>query len=453
MKTARYILLSIFIIYAALSVYFISINNKVGFLLFYVLILHAVYILFIRDSVTFIKLIIYTIPILGLFPGGKVIVSILLMLPLIVVIYFKQLVNGYRILQGRKDIIFYGMYLMFFGVVISLLNAFLRGIVDFDMVIQTGLLIYELILLLLIISLIDTSDKFGKLLYSMQVPAIVLTSMVILYSIYSNIATIMYTGKNFIFWGVVIHANLVAMILTPLIMLSLPVLLSKKNIINTTIYYMLFTLSMMSLIFTNARGAWVGFFCASCYIFVRLRKSKYLLVMLCIVFVVGLVLSNIVVSRYSHTNKSDMSILARFTIWYAAIKYITSNPLVGLGPDYFRIEKYKLGVPANIGPFNSYSTHNMYLEVAVNYSCLFLIGFLFLLLYSFFYIDKRYKMRGKLNNNIYLLSINAAIIAVSIHVLFDCNIANVSFVTVYVILMALALVLVRRPLVFNTETE
>lgn len=451
MNMLKNIAKSMLLLYAVSAVYFIAVNNILAIAQIFILLLLIFLLFMLKRPFAFIKIIILCIPTIGLFFIGQISKVVVVLLPFIVTIYSRQLMQGYRILLEKKDLIFYGMHLMFIGVIVSIIFAYLRGALNVSMITHAGLLLFELTLLLLYLSNIDTMARLNKLLYVVWMLAAALVALLLIYSMYANIAEGMYSakGKNLHFGGFEIHANLVAMILTPLIMFAIPALLNSKNTLKSGKYYILMAMSVVSLILTNTRGAWVGLFCGVCYTLYRLKKVKYLLIVSGIILVSSAAFGNIILSRYNQTNKFDMAIIERFIIWTVAIRYIVSSPFVGLGPDSFHIEKYRLGVPIYIGPINAYSTHNIFLEMAVNYSCFFLSGFLLLISHCFYLNDKKYISDNKSNNNIYLLSINSALIAVLVNSIFDCNIANISFAVVLVMLVALAVIFTRRPYILD----
>lgn len=455
MITLRKILYIISVLYAIATVYFISVNNIAGLLLLFYLVLVVAFTIFVRTPFSFLKIIVITIPIFGLFFPNTVAKVLLLIMPFVLLIYFKQIKNGLRIINEKKDPIYYGMCFMLLGALLSLSNAFVRGALNIPMVVQTVLLVYALFLILLIMSEVNDENNIIELINTIKVPALFLVAMVVLYAIFFNIGNIIYSSKSksLHLGQYEVNANLIAMILMPIAVLLIPMIIKKKDN-NNFKSILFFMISVSSIILTSSRGAWLGFMSALFYILIRLKKIKYLIYFTSVIVLIGIVFSTTLINRFAQTNKHDVSLLERFVIWQAAIRYIVSSPMVGLGPDAFKFEKYKLGVPITVGPFNSYSAHNIFLEIAANYGGLFLVGFILLMGYCFITIDNRYKSFDKTNDNAnYLLSVNAAIIAILVHSFFDCNLADVSFATILSIFIGITLSLAKNPSLFCVNNE
>lgn len=438
--------------YASLSLGLIIERNIAGEVSLLYLAFFTLFIIYFRNSFNLLMTIICIIPAFNVYHELLSLKLILLMLPVIFLFYLKLFRIGLINIFKNKKIFIVAVLLLTAGLILSLANAFIRGTFDKEMIVQVCLLCYELSVLALIIVSVNTKDKFIKALYILLVPATALIVLVIIYSIYSNIWVILYSvkGKNIEIGDRLIHANLVAMIIMPIMIATFPAILHKKMGFIFFTYIIIFPIAMITLILTSSRGSWVGFIGGMGYLFYKLRRVKYFFIIIIVVLIVGILFSGYVVRRFSQTNKFDGSILERLILWRAAIKYITSSPLIGLGPNYFRIEKYKLGVPANAGPANAYSTHNIILEIFVNYGLLSLMGFII-------FISKLMINNNRLINSVteeqalYNISINAALIATLIHSMFDCNIANVAYMTLLMTLIGLAYVLTTNTSLFKKK--
>lgn len=439
------ILLSLFLGYALISLGLLFERNIAGAILLFYLAFLTIFVVFFRNAFSFVAAVLCLIPALNVFFDLAVIKFILLTLPLVAVIYYRKIMEGLRRIGGARRVIFYAGLMMLAGLLISLANAFIRGALDREMITQVCLLVYQLVVLALVVATVDSGDKFVKVVNLLLVPAVALIALVILYFFFSNITAVYHSvkGKNFEIGDKLIHANLVAMIIMPVMIAAFPVVMRKKIGLSSLLYGLVFPLSLIALILTSSRGAWVGFLCGMGYFFFRLKKMQYVAAIIVIVLIVGAVFGGYVVRRYTQTHKFDGAILERYVLWQAAVKYIASNPLAGLGPNYFRIEKYKLGVPANVGPANAYSTHNIILEMAVNYGVFALVGFVLFVSYLLVVNDRLFNTGGG-TGGYYHLSVNAAIISTMIHSMFDCNIANVGYMTVLMFLLGLSLVLTRK---------
>lgn len=435
---------SIISLLGILALFLLSTDNKIGIVLLVVVYYSFIFTVLNIDQSLILYGLLLTIPFFGMGIGFEAIYAVILMVPFIVVKYHRQLLASYKSLINKVDPISIGLSLMGFGLMVSLVNAIMRGTFDQNMAIQTGYLVVELTIFLLFISLANKRNMFEQILLIIRIPTVIFSVAIIIYAV-GNGFEALFRVKHVSILTIDINSNLPAMMLTPLTMLLLVDTKNIKDRMQSTMHAIAIIASVMAVVMTNSRGAWAGLLCAICYIIIRSKKGKIILLTAIISLLLFVLIGDVILKRFNQTNLRDFAIISRLWIWSIALAYIVTNPFLGLGPNGFCLEKFKWGFPPFLDPNRSFSAHNMYLEFATDFSVLFLIGFLMIAGYVFWKIDFKYRSLSDQDQKQYLLAINAAIITVLVHGLFDCGIANIAIASVMTIIFGLAVVITRKP--------
>jgi O-antigen ligase len=392
----------------------------------------------------FIKIILCALPVLGLLFYWATIKLTILMIPIIILIYYKNISSSFIYMMKERSIVSTSVLLILSGVILSLLNTIIHKNYSLIFIFNLGVVVFGALYFLLIIDSINHKNHLYSIVSLVQLVITLLAIYILLYVIYSNIYMLLYQGKSFNIWLLTMNANAVAMVLVPLTILLSSKVFNVKKRIRSILPASIFMGAIISIILSNSRGAWIGLFCGLAYLFIRLQKLKTIVYIVIIVAISIYLVGNIIVSRFNQTNFRDYSILIRFWIWIVALKYISQNPILGLGPDAFRLEKFKWGFPSYFDPVKVMSTHNIFLEVTVNYGVLFLIGFLLLLFYIISKSNNIIRSCNDYDDKYLILSINASIIALLVHSIFDCGVSNVGILSVIILLFSMAVVVVKN---------
>lgn len=415
-----------------------------GALMLLIMLISGGLLLLREQSLYFNKVILCTIPVLGLLFYWATIKLSLLILPVAYLVYRMKIISGFKYIMSDKNIFSSGIMLMLIGVGLSIVNVIITKSFSMTMLMNIGVIFFGGIIYLITLTSVNSKEELYSLMSIIPMLILVLTIYIILYVIYSNIYMLLYQGKTFNLWIFSMNANAVAMVLVPLTILIMPSLFIQKKNGRDLASFIIFYAAAISIILSNSRGAWIGFLIGLFYIFTRLKKVKTVIIALVFVAIIVFFISDIVIARYNQTNLRDYSILIRFWIWVTALRYFINNPILGLGPDAFRLEKYKWGFPSYFDPSGIMSTHNIFLETLVNYGVFFLIGFLIVIFYLYIEINKIHSRCNNSVDKMNLIAVNAALLGFLVHNVFDCGMSNVGILTVIVFLFSFATIIVKR---------
>ncbi len=100
----------------------------------------------------------------------------------------------------------------------------------------------------------------------------------------------------------------------------------------------------LGVLFSFARGAWIGVFAALVVValLAGARRILYPLIAAAVVAVPAVLLLFGNIARFTLTDSSNLS---RLVIWQAALRVLRDHPLTGIGPDQFLYQDPKYGIP------------------------------------------------------------------------------------------------------------
>ncbi len=183
-----------------------------------------------------------------------------------------------------------------------------------------------------------------------------------------------------------------------------------KKVFLRPIFICLFLLSLIILVLTQSRGAWIGFFFASFFfiiIFSWQKKKKTLVVFLLIFFILSMVFLTILNARPLMTREGDNPLIVRLKTlsnlsgagqlrliwWKNSLDLIKQRPLLGYGPETQELifAKYYQPEYAALEGINQMPdrAHNDFLDVLLISGILGLISYMFLIV-SVFWLGLKY---------------------------------------------------------------
>lgn len=143
-----------------------------------------------------------------------------------------------------------------------------------------------------------------------------------------------------------------------------------------------FAASLLCLVFTWSRGAWLGFLFSTVVFFLIYSKKIFALFVSCIVLIPFLpfVLPDSIINRFSSIgNLADTSTSYRFNIYSGVIRMLDDYWLSGIGtglPAFSQVyPKYSLS-----GIESAPHSHNLFLQIITEHGAIALIVFLFIIL-------------------------------------------------------------------------
>lgn len=204
------------------------------------------------------------------------------------------------------------------------------------------------------------------------------------------------------------------------------------------------------LILSFARGAWIGFIVAVCFLGL-VENKKIIYVTFAVLLILGVVMPHLLEapddilgrlkSIVAFSNSNDLD---RRTIWQAAMLMIRDRPLFGHGLSTF------MGIFPSYGKDYYYLrygiipyAHNCYLQIAAETGIVGLVSFLMLIGTFFFYtIASLPKIKDRFYH-VVLSGISAGIIATLVHSAVDTNLYSLQLSVLFWLMLGLNAALLR----------
>ena len=239
--------------------------------------------------------------------------------------------------------------------------------------------------------------------------------------------------------------------LGPILCLSLS--LSFLKLKNGIKYFLrIETILLLSLLLISlARGAWLGFAAAVCFLGI-LENRKILYVTVAFLLILGIIVPYLIETPLNILGRlksvfvlSDSSSLDRKAIWQAAIRMVKDRPLFGLGYTTFMGNFAKYGkdyyyLKCGIIPY----AHNCYLQIAAETGIVGLLSFLWLIGAFFIHsIRSLMKIKDKFHHAV-LSGISAGIIATLVHSAVDTNLYSLQLSVLFWLMLGINAALQRN---------
>lgn len=164
---------------------------------------------------------------------------------------------------------------------------------------------------------------------------------------------------------------------------------------------------LFNLIFTQSRGAWLGFL-AALVILGLLKEKKFLFISLIIILVIFMFLPNNYTNRFmssfdiEYNLKTNKSNSIRIALWHTSLKMLKDNPINGVGYDNYKdsyIDKYKI---EGVRPFDH--AHNNIFNFAAELGLFGLFSFIYLMYIILKKLIVYYKSETRINLKLFHLS-------------------------------------------------
>ena len=156
------------------------------------------------------------------------------------------------------------------------------------------------------------------------------------------------------------NPNYYATIIEFVVVLCVYALIKKQSGKRKLFYAVVIAMNLIGLYLCDCRTAWVAIFLAVAFMLLINKKYKALGIQLaCGVVFIGLIYFMPSFMPRMDSLSSDLNI--RKSIWSASIQGFTESPLFGLGTDAYS------SIYKEFGGFATYHSHNLYLDVLLNY--------------------------------------------------------------------------------------
>jgi putative inorganic carbon (HCO3(-)) transporter len=194
-------------------------------------------------------------------------------------------------------------------------------------------------------------------------------------------------------------------------------------------------LSLIALLFTYTRAAWLGV-AVSLFIFLfflvkgRLLFKKFVTIVL-LVILVGLVITMVpsYYQKYSFKERiisifkiGSESIAGRLLTWQAAVHMVASKPMLGSGPDTFGLlfPKYRPSSWFKVRQTElTNKAHNNILQMAATTGILGLVAYLWLILVVLFKAFSVYRSSSQETQKVFILALSLGIVAYLVQLQFS----------------------------------
>ncbi len=252
-------------------------------------------------------------------------------------------------------------------------SIFISGIGNWNNEILENKFFYSFIFFFIIINEISSYKELKKILCTMIFSAVIAS----FYGLYQHFYLNMRRVESFSFslsWG-----NFTAVLSIFILIYIIWSDVSKKIKILLGLFELVL---LVNLIFTQSRGAWLGFLTAL-VILGFLKGKKFLFISLIIILVIFMFLPNNYTSRFmssfdiEYDLKTNRSNSVRIALWHTSLEMLKDNPINGVGYDNYRdayLKQYKVKGVRAFG-----HAHNNLLNFAAEMGILGLSSFIYLM--------------------------------------------------------------------------
>ncbi|EKE20841.1 MAG: hypothetical protein ACD_7C00461G0001 [uncultured bacterium] len=224
-------------------------------------------------------------------------------------------------------------------------------------------------------------------------------------------------------------------------LISLGIYFSQKEINHPKNYYLLFSLTIFLTSFlTFSRGGYLGLISGILFFSFFTFKSKlksifntpkklFLTLSTSLILITIIFIPNPVSNRlFSSFNLSEGSNIGRIKTWQQSLEVISNNPILGVG-----LGNYSLAIKPSADYREPIYSHNTFLDIAAETGILNALVWLLLFLFSIINFT-----RGFIKNNDFInLALAAALVALSIHSLFETVIFSVHILPLIILILSL----------------
>ncbi len=253
------------------------------------------------------------------------------------------------------------------------------------------------------------------------------------------------------------NPNVFGEYLIMLIPVALALLITSKRLFNKASYFACFGVSLLALVYTWSRGAWLGCIASMIIFMVIISKraiSFYLLGIFALPVAIPM-LPNSILDRFSSIgNMTDSSTSYRVFIWEASVKMIKDFLFTGIG----------IGTSAFQTVYSEYAlagietaphSHNLYLQVLVETGIFGFLTFVSVVLLFLTKVFSFLKKNNSLNKKIIIGSLTCGIIAFLVQGFTDYVWYNYRVFGMFWIIVAMCVALVNsysNEIIENTES-
>jgi len=350
-------------------------------------------------------------------------------------LYITQFINKNKKFQISTYPISRQIVLLIAALVISFIHAVLRGWFSFHLLRHSYLMIESIVLLLLLMNLFQAKKDLLKASWIIFL-ACIIANLIFLSIAFMHGLVVIFVRRAFLpFASYSLNEN--AIFLGPFIVLGTSFLWLKDFQKKKTIIFLGIFVLVSALVITQSRGSWFAVLGGILYLFFKKRfyKGIVALTIFIAIFFTFQLSRGILTSRLEQIGSGDLALLARFSLWKAAIQIIKENWLFGVGANNFILIKYQFGVPFWLDPVKSFNTHNIYLEILVNLGVLGFIGFFGLIWKTLVKLTKVIKYTRDNELAVLSLGLKGALLTFLIHGLIDCGLfLNVIYFSLMILL-------------------
>ena len=239
--------------------------------------------------------------------------------------------------------------------------------------------------------------------------------------------------------------NLFGFFIGPLAAALLGITLDTAGWRTRTIAVVLIAGLLAALVYTNSRGAWVGFGFAYLYILAR-RRSPILLASTVVATVLFMSLDFLrrpIALRLGQTQAGDPAMVGRYLLWASALQMVARNWLFGVGTANFVALKFEYGFPVWLDPYVRFNAHNLYLEVFASLGILGIVSFLWLQIRTAVRLDRLARVAKEPGTRGLALGLCAGLLAYSVHGLVESSAWHTPTLTLWGVLIGLSMALDR----------
>jgi O-antigen ligase len=193
----------------------------------------------------------------------------------------------------------------------------------------------------------------------------------------------------------------------------------------------------LNLLFTQARGAWLGFL-SGIFSLAWLKNKKILVILLIICLISHLFLPQMYFERFksSFDIKNDSSNLTRIALWKSAILMYRDHFINGVGLGRFSVE-YETNYQQPYSVSTSCHAHNNILQFTAEAGTFGLVGFIWLMTAIVIWLYKNYQTLTNHNWRLFLLASLCGVIVFNIQGLTEVNYGDAETIRFFWFLMAI----------------